>query len=299
VLPGALGLWAEDRWTWHGRIVAGQRLTARATLWSLDEKQSRTGELMVAQTEHYEVAGEAGARLAELYRTVMRLEPREQRPASSSSPALHHYSGEDLAAIERQYAAEASQRRGPQPRFWEDVAIGDSLGRLVKGPLTVGGIAAFMAGLGPPMLPANRIAHSYIRRSPQVGLRHANGAADPMGAIHLDGELASRAGFDRGYDLGSQRISWLAHAVSDWMPGNCSSCRSASCAPIWWATSPGSPAGSAARTGTPGGPASNACSPRPTSATRKPRAAPRPSCCHAGAYRRAPADGAQVRRARG
>jgi acyl dehydratase len=217
VLPGAVGLWAEDRWTWHGRIVAGQRLTARATLWSLEEKQSRTGELMVAQTEHYEVAGEAGARLAELYRTVMRLEPRAQRPASSSAPALHHYSGEDLAAIERQYAAEASQRRGPQPRFWEDVAIGDPLGRLVKGPLTVGGIAAFMAGLGPPMLPANRIAHSYIRHSPQVGLRHANGTADPMGAIHLDGELASRAGFDRGYDLGSQRISWLAHAVSDWM----------------------------------------------------------------------------------
>jgi acyl dehydratase len=216
VLPGALGLWAEDHWTWHSRIAADQRLTARATLWSLEEKQSRTGEPMVAQTEHYEVAGNSGGRIAELYRTVMRLEPRAQRQASSPS-ALHHYADEDIAAIEGQYASEAGRRRGPQPRFWEDVAIGDSLDRLVKGPLTIGGIAAFLAGLGPPMLPVNRIGNSYIRHSPRAGLRHANGTADPMGAIHLDGELASRAGFDRGYDLGSQRISWLAHAVSDWM----------------------------------------------------------------------------------
>jgi acyl dehydratase len=216
LLPGALGLWAEDRWAWSARIEVGQRLTARATLWSLEEKQSRTGELMVAQTERYEFADGGGGRIAELYRTVMRLEPRGPGPASAP-PALHQYTDEDIAAIDRHYADEAGQRRGPQPRFWEDVAVGDSLGRLVKGPLTVGGIVAFFAGYGPPMLPANRIANSYIKHSPQVGLRHANGSADPMGAVHIDGELASRAGFDRGYDLGSQRISWVAHAVSDWM----------------------------------------------------------------------------------
>jgi acyl dehydratase len=215
VLPGALGLWAEDRWTWHSRISAWQRLTARATLWALAEKQSRTGERMVAQTERYEIAGAGQGRIAELLRTVMRLEPRTRDGAPP--PALAHYTDDDLATIERQYAAEAGQRRGPQPRFWEDVAVGDEIGRLVKGPLTTGGVAAFFAGLGPPMLPVNRIAHSYIRRAPQVGLRHANGAADPMGAIHVDGELAGRAGFDRGYDIGSQRISWMAHAVSDWM----------------------------------------------------------------------------------
>jgi acyl dehydratase len=215
VLPGALGLWAEDRWTWHSRVRAGQRLTARATLWALEEKQRRTGELMVAQTERYEIAAAGQGQIAELLRTVMRLEPRTRDAAPP--PAPPHYADAEIAAIEQQYAAETGQRRGPRPRFWEDVAVGDALGRLVKGPLTVGGIAAFLAGLGPPMLPVNRIAHRYIRHSPRVGLRHANGAADPMGAIHIDGELAGRAGFDRGYDLGSQRISWMAHAVSDWM----------------------------------------------------------------------------------
>jgi acyl dehydratase len=217
VLPGAVGLWAEDRWTWYSRVAVGQRLTARATLWSLEEKRRRTGEPMVAQTEHYEIAADPGGRIGELYRTVMRLEPRARRPASAPPSALHHYTAQDMAVIERQYAAEAGQRRGGQPRFWDDVAVGDSIGRIVKGPLTIGGIAAFMAGLGPPMLPVNRIANSYVRHSSWLGLRHANGTVDPMGAIHLDGELAGRAGFDRGYDLGSQRISWLAHAVSDWM----------------------------------------------------------------------------------
>ena len=216
VLPGALGLWAEDRWAWGARIAVGRRLTARATLWSLEEKQSRTGEPMVAQTERYEFADGDGDQIAELYRTVMRLEPRAPRPASAP-PALHQYTDEDIAEIDRHYADEVGQRRGPHRRFWEDVAVGDSLGRLVKGPLTVGGIVAFFAGYGPPMLPANRIANNYIKHSPQVGLRHANGTADPMGAVHIDGELAGRAGFDRGYDLGSQRISWVAHAVSDWM----------------------------------------------------------------------------------
>jgi acyl dehydratase len=217
ILAGSVGLWAEDRWSWYARVPADCELRAKATLWSLEEKTAASGEMMIAQTERYEISVDGGPMIAELFRTIMRLEPRGAGERSTSPP-IHTYSADELAAIGRQYAAERELRRGAAPLFVEDVEVGDPIGPLVKGPLTIGGIAAFMSGLGPPMLPTNRIAHHYMESSPQVGLQHCDtGASEPTGAIHLDAELALRAGFDRGYDLGSQRISWMSHAICDWM----------------------------------------------------------------------------------
>ena len=46
----------------------------------------------------------------------------------------HGYSEAELADIER--AVLAVRRRGPQPRYWEDVEAGDQVDRIVKGPYT-------------------------------------------------------------------------------------------------------------------------------------------------------------------
>ncbi|MCW2702592.1 MAG: acyl dehydratase [Blastococcus sp.] len=68
---------------------------------------------------------------------------RERGKNDAIEPA--HYTDEDLTRIDASYAAE--QRRGPEPRFWEDVAVGDPLPAMVKGPLTTTEVAAFHAGV--------------------------------------------------------------------------------------------------------------------------------------------------------
>ena len=55
--------------------------------------------------------------------------------------AAVRYTRNELAKIFALYAAE--QIRGAEPRYVEDVHLGDQLSRMVKGPMTVTGFIAF------------------------------------------------------------------------------------------------------------------------------------------------------------
>jgi acyl dehydratase len=219
VLPGSIGLWGEDRWRWFRRIKVGESLTTSASLHSLRETQTSGGERMVVQTERYDMRSGAGETVAELYRTLLRFEPRDPGDLDRSANIVpYRYSEAELDAIERQYDLEQDLRRGRDTRYLEEVTEGLEVGPMVKGPLSIGGIAAFIAGLGAPNLPTNRIARNYVLHNPGHAVRHGrSGALNPSGAKHLDADLVGTVGFASGFDIGSQRISWIAHTLTDWM----------------------------------------------------------------------------------
>ena len=58
---------------------------------------------------------------------------------------------DEIAAIEEQYASEGP--RGAEPRFWEDVNEGDTVGPIVKGPLTVTDANVMTGKLVPDFFP--------------------------------------------------------------------------------------------------------------------------------------------------
>jgi hypothetical protein len=60
--------------------------------------------------------------------------------------------------------------------------------------------------------------HGYLASHP--GSRLVNDRTnipDSLEATHWDTELARQAGLPRAYDFGPQRISWVAHLLTDWM----------------------------------------------------------------------------------
>ena len=59
---------------------------------------------------------------------------------SAIEPAT--YTDADIEEIDRIYEAELVQ--GPEKRFWEDVSVGESLGTMAKGPLTVNLVALLL-----------------------------------------------------------------------------------------------------------------------------------------------------------
>src|SRR5690606_2704191 len=59
-------------------------------------------------------------------------------------PKPYRYSDEEIEEIAAAYANE--ERRGAEPRYWEDVNPGDTLPVLYKGPLTLVDIIGFYAG---------------------------------------------------------------------------------------------------------------------------------------------------------
>lgn len=132
--------------------------------------------------------------------------------------ARQTYSADDIAAIDAGYAAE--ERRGSEPRYWEDVAVGDRLTPVVKGPLgMIDVIAAHMAwGIG-PTYGAGPLRYGWKNRTklPAFYMPDAFGVPASMMRVHWDQERANDLGLPAPYDYGQMRSNWLAHLVTNWM----------------------------------------------------------------------------------
>ncbi len=88
-----------------------------------------------------------GALLAAQYRLMIRTERTKARERKKyDAIELAAYTDEQIDEIEAQYASE--RRRGAEPRWFEDVHEGDTVGPMVKGPLTVTDIICWHTGMG-------------------------------------------------------------------------------------------------------------------------------------------------------
>src|SRR6202048_4650518 len=76
---------------------------------------------------------------------------RRTGEARSKPDVPHHWTAAELAEIEARILAE--RPRGAQPRFWEDVEVGDQLDLITKGPIGLTDEIAFVAGRGGPVPP--------------------------------------------------------------------------------------------------------------------------------------------------
>jgi acyl dehydratase len=113
----------------------------------------------------------------------------------------------------------AESPRGAEPRYWEDVEVGESLGQLLKGPLHVTDIVGFHIGLGPGEYGWQPLRLAAKRRRETRGLytRDASGSWDVVQRLHWDPSWAQEVGAARTYDYGMMRMMWLGHLCTDWM----------------------------------------------------------------------------------
>jgi acyl dehydratase len=131
------------------------------------------------------------------------------------------YTDEALAEIEAIYAAE--QVQGSAPRYFDDVAVGDSLGKMAKGPLTVTDVICFHAG-GYGFVPyaptVGRLAHKNRKRIPAFYIKNEYGIPDVAQRLHWDPVWAQAIGNPMAYDYGVMRENYLQHYLTDWAGDN-------------------------------------------------------------------------------
>jgi hypothetical protein len=118
--------------------------------------------------------------------------------------------------------------RGAAPRHWEDVAEGEALPVMVKGPMTVTGFIAYAQGWGGLYIRANRLAWKQVHAHPGLGIPNRFGIPDCPERVHWEDEFALMVGAPGAYDYGPERCSWLTHHLTDWM-GDDAMLRQASC----------------------------------------------------------------------
>ena len=205
-------------WDWYRPLRPGDRLFSFRGEETLEVKKSEFGGRSVIQVsrdvkfnQHGEVIG--------IYRILRvlteRKTARDRGKYSAIEPAT--YSDDDLAAIEARYATET--RRGTETRYFEDVEIGDSLGEMTKGPLTVTDIIAFHAGgygFVPYGLPPNRLASINRRRIAPFYVKDEYGIPDVAQRLHWNSAWAQAIGNPMAYDYGVMRECHFHHFLTDW-----------------------------------------------------------------------------------
>ncbi len=221
-LPGLHAVWAWDRWEWPRPTLRNTPIHTTKQMTHANVRPSRFG----------------GGRSVEVVTRYTFRDDRSETLATYDVAYVHY--GRNLAAvkgskhkpIERQVWSdddlaqlsadvEQERRRGADDLRWDDVRVGEEIGTVVKGPLSVTETIAFVTGWGGPFIMASELVHRYIRDHPRANApdRYMRIPEFPERA-HWDGDWARECGFPDAYDFGGQRFAWLMHGVTDWMGDN-------------------------------------------------------------------------------
>lgn len=206
-------------WDWYRPLYDGDELFSFGGTESVVEKQSEFAERSVLVT-YLSVKMNQRAEIVATSRTLAihteRKTARDKGKYADIEPAA--YTDEDLAALDAIYAAE--QARGSEPRWWEDVEVGEQLRPMAKGPLTTTDMIVFHAG-GYGFVPyapcSNRLAHQNRQRIAPFYVKNEHGIPDVAQRVHWDSAWAQAIGNPMAYDYGVMRDCHLSHFVTDWM----------------------------------------------------------------------------------
>ena len=196
-VPPAMGLallYAGAELEFFHPIRLGDEFTVKGRAVEISRKLSQSLGPMLFTTGEAYYYNQKKELIGIIRTTTCRFKPPEKQAVKfdrESKPGIQVKSP-DLLAYER-------QRRGAEPRFWEDVAVGmEMTPPLEKGLLTMMEIIRF--GLYVSPMP-RRIERK--RELMEIGFSRE--------------AMQKRAGLENASDYGPQRVCWLGQFVTDWM----------------------------------------------------------------------------------
>jgi acyl dehydratase len=219
-LPGVHAMWAGADWHWHKPVCRNDTLTTKAQLKDLIEHQTQFAGRAIQQIYNVKFYNQGGDLVAEADSWCFRTDRDYAREEGTKYAELRtkepkRYTHEELTDIYQLYADE--EVRGARPRHWEDVAQGENLPMMAKGPMTVTGFIAFAQGWGGLYIRANKLAWKQIQRHSGLGIANRFGIPDCPERVHWEDEFATMVGAPGAYDYGPERCSWLTHHLTNWM----------------------------------------------------------------------------------
>ncbi len=216
-LPGVHAMWSGASTKWHRYLRRDDEIRTEAYLKDLVEHQTEFAGRAIQQIYHVDfyVGQELVAEGDSWCFRTERDTARERGKYQLARETEPRYGYDDIAAVAEAYAAE--RPRGAVPLYVDEVAVGDRLPVMTKGPMTVTGFIAFAQGWGGLYIRANRLAHRQLQKHPNLGIPDRFGIPDVPERVHWDDDLARLVGTPRAYDYGPERSSWLTQHITDWM----------------------------------------------------------------------------------
>jgi acyl dehydratase len=220
-LAGLHEFHAGSEFWFYRPVVPGDRAYSARWVSDVQEKVSSFGggrSVIRDELEYVEAAD--GAPLLKQHLWLVHTEREAARKAGAEKKKKAEppsFTAEDIDAIEDEILAQ--QRRGAEPRYWDDVEVGDSLGCVTKGPMTITDIIGAHIGRGPGHYQWGPLELSVRKRRSHPGFytRNEFGGWDVVQRVHWDQDFARSIGTARIYDYGTMRMNWLGHLLTNWM----------------------------------------------------------------------------------
>jgi acyl dehydratase len=216
-LPGIHGMWSGAEFDCRLPIRVNDRIQAVVYLSRVEEKHGRFAGKSVLQEWTHEFTNQDAAHVASVKQWSIRTERDAARQKNKiGGVTVHHYTRDEIERIEGECREE--KQRGAEPRYWEEVRVGDIIPPLVKGPLTVTDMVAWKIGWGNrPFTFAHRAALEYRTKHPSVAIANDLGVPDMPERVHWDSDFARRVGVPAAYDFGPQRCAWMGQLITNWI----------------------------------------------------------------------------------
>jgi acyl dehydratase len=219
-LRGVHAFYSASAREWWAPLRPDHRVFRRNAMAAVLDKSSEFAGRAVHEWSANVFQADDGTLLSGQYRLMIRTErERAQERGKYKDIEFRRYDDDEIDAIEAQYEQQRAARRGADPRFWEDVAVGDEVGPMVKGPLTVTDMVCWHVGMGMGLygVRALDLAARNRKRVPRFFHRDDQNVPDVMQRVHWDPEFARKSGNPTTFDYGRMRETWLVHLCTDWM----------------------------------------------------------------------------------
>jgi hypothetical protein len=217
-LRGVHAFYASSSRQWWAPLRPDRAVFQRNALVGVLDKQSEFAGRAIHEWTGQVFRSEDGTMLGGQYRNLIRTERTGSRKRQvNDEVVIAPYTAEAIEAIETQYDAE--EPRGGRPRMWEDVHVGDALGPMVKGPLTITDMMCWHVGMGTGLYGVRplRLARRNRIRIPRFYSPNSLGVPDVQQRVHWETDAARAVGNPAVFDYGRMRETWLAHLCTDWM----------------------------------------------------------------------------------
>ncbi len=217
-LPGVHSIWTGSLYEWVRPPQLGDRIRADSYMKEIREKDSTFGGgRALYQTYEAKYYDQNGTYMGVRNNTWIRIErAKTAEKKKYGDIKLAEWKPEDITGFMEEYRTE----RRTTARYWNDVKVGESMNRIIKGPLTPTAEIAFESYFG-IYLVGNKVAANLYAKHPALMIPNEQGIPEPPQRVHWDNAFTQRLlGLPGAYDLGPERCSWLIQGMTDWIGDN-------------------------------------------------------------------------------
>jgi acyl dehydratase len=220
--PGVHATHASLFWEFFRPVRIGDRITQKSAMWEHYLMPSRfAGRMLDVVNRHVWVDETNGKLVANNWGLAKRWEreaARERRDTSGPHAGWkrHVFTPEELQQLWEDY--DKITIRGAEPRYWEDVQVGDKVDPYITMPYVGREIISYYMGTGAPFMMSNSIMYNYLKRHPGANVPDQDTQTpDVPERTHYDRDFARFAGFPDMYDVLQPRSGYGTTMITNWM----------------------------------------------------------------------------------